>query len=173
MLITANLPCCAWAVNVRANARTGHTNTLLFTVRLLISKVIIVYPIGLALECPAYGKTEHGRALDAIGQYRSNRVDGVVIRSCVRKIRSVGNYGRRQRAFETGGIVSPIDAEWRVHHRHQNLKFQPGGGAQLLRTGLNISLIGETRLGELLVQLREPPFIQMKLRGKQQLIEAG
>src|SRR5579862_1194750 len=128
MLMTANLPCCAWAVNVTANASTGQRNTF-FTVRLLISKIILFYPIRPALECPANGKAEHSRALGAIRQHRSDGADGVVIGGRVREIRLIGYNGRGQSAFKAGGIVSPIDAEWGVHNRHQNLEFQTGGSA--------------------------------------------
>src|SRR5580658_728232 len=46
MLMIANLPCCACAVNVTAKASTGHTNSF-FTMKLLNSKIILFYPIRL------------------------------------------------------------------------------------------------------------------------------
>src|SRR5580698_7942178 len=117
MLMTANLPCCAWAVNVTANASTGHRNNLLFTVRLLLSKIILFYPIRRVLKRPANRKTEHSRALSAIGQNRSDGTDGVGIGGCIREVRSVGDNGRRQRTFKARGIISPKDTEGGVHHR--------------------------------------------------------
>src|ERR1700679_2907221 len=112
MLMTANLPCCAWAVNVTARASTGHTNSLHFTVRLILSKIILFYPIRPALECPANREAEHGRSLGAVRQYRSDGTDGVRVGGRIREVRSIGDDGRRQSAFEASWVIGPKDTEW-------------------------------------------------------------
>src|ERR1700685_392342 len=86
----------------------------------------------LLLERPPYREAEHRRALDAIREHSPNGANGGIVRGGVREVRSVGDDGRQQSAFETRGIIGPIDAKWRVHHRHQYLKLYSGGSANLL-----------------------------------------
>src|SRR5450759_235456 len=118
------------------------------------------------LERPAYCKTEH-RPFFEVGERLPEVHHGIDECVLVGERRAVGHDGWLQGLADHRRVVSPVEAEGRVHHRQHHLKFQSGGNANLLRTRSDEQFAVETGLRELIVEIVHAARIHSEQAGAQ------
>src|SRR5450759_2011928 len=85
------------------------------------------------LERPANCKTEH-RPFFEVGERLPEVHHGIDECVLVGERRAVGHDGWLEDLADHRRVVSPVEAEGRVHHGEHHLKLHAGGHANLLRT---------------------------------------
>src|SRR5262249_55511657 len=115
-------------------------------------------------ERPANGESEHAPFFE-VRQGPSVIGDGIDKRIFVWEGRAVGYDRRLQILAHHRRVVGPIEPERRVYHRQHDLKFDAGGGAQLLGSGGDLHAPIETGLWELVVKIRDAAGLHGELAG--------